>query len=251
MTRVRLWAACLAAAGALHLGAAAAALVLFAPDAGDLDYGADAIEIALETTAPREEANDLPPGPRSDDQAASAAAAPSQAQPSEAPKIVETAADQAELQSAADTPKRNEPREAAVRNESVAALASPAAEAAAPPPSEAAMEAPRAAAPQIGDSLAAQRARATWVRKLLAHLERNKRYPAHVRRAGETKIAFALDARGHVLSARVVASSGSPELDEAALAMMKRADPTPPPPVGSQPEALAFQLPVVFRLQGR
>lgn len=251
MTRVRLWASCLAAAGALHVGAAAAAFVLFAPDPGDFDYGADAIEIALETAAPREDADDLPPGPLSEDSAASAAAAPSETQSPEAPKIVEAISDQAELQSAVETPKKTEPQDAAVKNESVAAIDSPAAEAAAPPASETAVEAPRATAPQIGDSLAAERARATWVRKLLAHLERNKRYPAHVRRAGETKIAFALDARGHVLSARVVASSGTPELDEAALAMMRRADPTPPPPMRAGTETLTFQLPVVFRLQGR
>ena len=249
MKSARLWIGALASALAMHGAAAGAAFMLLTTSDGDLDYGADVVEISLETTPPRADAQDLPPGPAADESAASAAAAPQEAQAAETPKIVETPSEDADLRQSRPAPQEAR-REAPPDASSAAASASVASEAAAPPPIDNAVEAPRAAAPQIGDSLAAARARALWVKKLVAHLERNKRFPAGVRLSGETKIAFALDAQGHVLSASVVASSGEAALDAAALAMMKRADPVPSPPPALAAAALTFELPVVFR-QGR
>jgi protein TonB len=61
------------------------------------------------------------------------------------------------------------------------------------------------------------------------------RYPegaaGHGRTMGE--IVFGVDVSGRLVGQRVVKSSGSPELDLAALAAIRAASPFPPPPTGT------------------
>jgi periplasmic protein TonB len=64
-------------------------------------------------------------------------------------------------------------------------------------------------------------------------------------------VRFALDRTGHVLSASIVRGSGDASFDEAALAMMRRADPVPPPPPRVADEGLTFTMPVIFRVKAR
>ena len=64
-------------------------------------------------------------------------------------------------------------------------------------------------------------------------------------------VSFALDRLGHVLSASIVKGSGDTAFDEAALAMLKRADPVPQPPPLVADEGLSFTLPVIFRVKGK
>jgi protein TonB len=102
------------------------------------------------------------------------------------------------------------------------------ARAAAPP-------APKAAAPQNSRGSAGTMSPATWKSRLMARLERAKRYPSGARRRGEqgtAYVSFALDAQGRVLSAQLARSSGHAELDEEVLALVRRASPLPPPPPG-------------------
>jgi periplasmic protein TonB len=94
--------------------------------------------------------------------------------------------------------------------------------------------------------------RATWQKELVAHLDRHKRYPAERSQKGaEILVSFALDRRGHVLSASIVKGSGDTAFDQAALAMVRRSDPVPPPPPVIADEGLNFTLPVIFRVKGR
>ena len=60
----------------------------------------------------------------------------------------------------------------------------------------------------------------------------------------EVVVSFMLDRVGHVLSSEVVKGSSDPSFDAAALAMVERADPVPPPRVADQ--GLTFTLPVIF-----
>jgi periplasmic protein TonB len=60
-----------------------------------------------------------------------------------------------------------------------------------------------------------------------------------------------LDRMGHVLSTSIVKGSGDPAFDEAALSMVKRSDPVPPPPPLVADEGLSFTLPVVFKVKGK
>jgi protein TonB len=74
---------------------------------------------------------------------------------------------------------------------------------------------------------------ATWKSQVLSILEHNKRYPAEARARGEhgvTRLAFRIDSDGHLLSSRIVAGSGSAALDQETLALVRRAQPFPPPP---------------------
>ena len=86
----------------------------------------------------------------------------------------------------------------------------------------------------------------------MAHLNRNKRYPVGAaRRSAEVSIAFSLDRLGHVVSANIKHSSGDKAFDDAALLMMKRADPVPAPPPALADEGLSFDVPVIFRADRR
>lgn len=85
----------------------------------------------------------------------------------------------------------------------------------------------------------------------LAHLDKHKRYPAGgSRKTVEIMVNFVLDRMGHVVSASIVKGSGDPAFDDAALAMVRRSDPVPPPPPLVADEGLSFTLPVIFRVKG-
>jgi periplasmic protein TonB len=74
---------------------------------------------------------------------------------------------------------------------------------------------------------------ARWSSRVLAHLERRKRYPSSARRRGEEGVAyvqFSIDSGGNVLSAGLARSSGYAALDKEVIAMVRRASPIPAPP---------------------
>lgn len=76
---------------------------------------------------------------------------------------------------------------------------------------------------------------AKWQSRLMAHLERRKRYPSGARSRGEQGTAyvrFRIDDAGNVLSASLARSSGFPELDNEVAEMVRRASPVPAPPPG-------------------
>ncbi|MGV6873853.1 energy transducer TonB family protein, partial [Pseudochelatococcus sp. B33] len=74
---------------------------------------------------------------------------------------------------------------------------------------------------------------ARWQSRLMAHLERRKRYPSGARSRGEQGTAyvrFRIDDSGNVLSASLARSSGYPELDAEVVELVSRASPVPAPP---------------------
>jgi protein TonB len=74
---------------------------------------------------------------------------------------------------------------------------------------------------------------ARWQSRLMAHLERRKRYPAGAKSRHEEGIVyvrFRIDETGKVLSASLARSSGFPELDDEVLSLVQRASPVPAPP---------------------
>jgi protein TonB len=91
-----------------------------------------------------------------------------------------------------------------------------------------------------------------WQSALAAHLERFKRYPAAARAHGEqgiVQVAFSIDRDGWVRQSRLVKSSGSPELDQEALAMLIRSQPVPAPPERVSASELSFTIPVQFQIR--
>jgi TonB family protein len=249
-----IWAPAAVGALALHLACVGLVYANLPVEESD-DLGAPAFEVGLDLLSPRTEATDLPPGPESD----ASDASPAQVQHTE--KVEETALPQ-EKPHEADEPDRivaeTAPRNPTEEEQRVAAIEtnasaeSAATEATAPAPIEGAREAPVATAPAPGTGASPQRVRLTWQKKLMAHLERFKRYPATgVPRSARIEVGFTLDRLGHVVSATVRQGSGDPAFDQAALSMLRRADPVPPPPPLVADEGLNFTLPVVYRVKGK
>ena len=251
----RLWILAAVGALALHVGGGALAVVHLQTDDLDDSLGAPAIEIGLELMSPRLEASDLPPGPDTDASLASPALAEQKAElkDTELPKDVPTEADDPDrvvTPSDSNKPKEEDSKIAAVQTN--ASTESVAAEATATPSSEAIRQGPRSIAPAQGIGESARRARLTWQKELMAHLEKHKRYPAErTQKSAEILVGFALDRMGHVLSTSIVKGSGDRAFDEAALAMVRHADPVPQPPPLVADEGLNFTLPVIFKVKGK
>jgi protein TonB len=89
---------------------------------------------------------------------------------------------------------------------------------------------------------------------LLAWIERHKRYPRNALRRrieGRPFLEILLDRSGRLLEYRLTASSHHAELDEAALAMVQRADPFPAVPEDHGEQTFRFQFGVDFNIDGR
>jgi protein TonB len=247
---VSMWTVAALGAVAIHLGCVALALAFVVSDPGD-ELGAPAVEIGIELVAPHADTPDLPPGP--DVEASIAAPATvDQTQAAELTDLpravpVETE-DPDRLVSPVETekPKKDDPSTPAVPT--VTSVESAAVEATAPPSSEMVEESTRSITPVQGIGASAQRARATWQKELIAHFNRHKRYPANrAGQAAEILVSFELDEAGRVLSASIVRGSGDASFDDAAVAMIRRSDPVPTPPVVVVQDGLSFTLPVFFR----
>lgn len=94
-------------------------------------------------------------------------------------------------------------------------------------------EAPRAGGAAAGGG---GQADADWRARVIAHLMRLKRYPPAAKRRGDVGrvvIVLTIDPAGNVTGVRLKASSGSEILDQAALALARRASPLPAPPPGA------------------
>jgi periplasmic protein TonB len=92
----------------------------------------------------------------------------------------------------------------------------------------------------------------TWKTQVVALLERNKRYPESAqsrRQQGVAQVFFSLDRQGRVIDSRVVRSSGASALDEEALALLRRAQPFPPPPSELPGQRVDLTVPIRFNLK--
>jgi TonB family protein len=251
----RLWLFAGVAALALHLGGAALAVAHLKNVDDDDSLGAPAIEIGLELASTKSEQTDLPPGPESDASVASPALSEQKAEVKETdlPKDTpteETEADRIVTPNDVKKPVEEEAKVAKV--ETQASQESVAAEATAAPTLDNAPKAERSVAPAVGTGEAVRRARVTWQKELMAHLDRHKRYPSdRVAKGAEITVGFVLDRMGHVLSASIVKGSGDAAFDEAALSMIHRSDPVPQPPPLVADEGLNFTLPVIFKIKSK
>ena len=91
-----------------------------------------------------------------------------------------------------------------------------------------------------------------WQVTVNTRLNQFKRYPRQARTRGHqgtVKVAFVLDSQGHVVSAKVVKSSGSPILDQETLDLLQRAQPFPVPPNGSSETDLFLEVPISYALR--
>jgi protein TonB len=109
------------------------------------------------------------------------------------------------------------------------------------------------AAPEEGPQLPKNSRRVeAWQLQVVKLLERNKRYPpaAQVRREqGVARLFFSLDRQGRLIESRVLHSSGAARLDEEALALVRRAQPFPPPPPELTGDRVGLTVPIRFNLK--
>lgn len=92
----------------------------------------------------------------------------------------------------------------------------------------------------------------TWQSLLLQRLEEFKRYPPLAQEDDEQGVAylrFTMDRNGKVLSASIAKSSGYDDLDQEALALIRRAQPLPKPPPEVPGDTITLTVPVRFYLQ--
>jgi TonB family protein len=90
--------------------------------------------------------------------------------------------------------------------------------------------------------------RAFWIRQVVTRIEGQMPRLEHAPKQSLTShVSFVVARDGRLVSAEIGASSGDPQFDQRALAMVRGAQPFPamPPAIGE--ETLAFSLPVRFR----
>jgi protein TonB len=246
----RLWVLAALAALALHLGGAALAIAHLPTDDGDDGLGAIGAEYAVEMASPKVPDDNLPPGPDTDPSQASPQLAEQKAEvkETELPKDRPTDAedpDRIVTPNDSKKPREDDPKVAAVQTQ--ASEEAPAQEATSRQTlDEKAPEAEKAKAPSIGIGKDKLRLTADWGRKISAYFELHKRYPKDKSKSTKVKVSLVLNRRGNVVSLDVVESSGDTAFDEAAVSMIRRSDPVPPPPAGLTEDQFSFNLDVNF-----
>jgi protein TonB len=92
----------------------------------------------------------------------------------------------------------------------------------------------------------------SWTALLVKHLQQFKSYPSEARARNEQGVvllAVSVGRDGHVLSRRIVQSSGHPDLDAEAMAWIERAQPLPAFPASmTQAEVDDLSIPLRFVL---
>jgi protein TonB len=244
------------------------------PDAPSPAAPADDAATTADTVTPASAANDAAPAPVADDVA--------RPNPAEAPVAVAAAEPAKAVEPAPDDPAAridsSATHVAAVDLEEPADAPAPARK---PPPKPAPKPAPKRApkpapakaksAPAAPASQAETAAQGPWPgnagargvsrdergsanvssyqARLAAHLRRFRAYPAAAADQGlrgTATVTFTVNGSGAVMSARLAGGSGHAILDEAAVAMVKRASPFPPIPPALAQSTMTVTVPVRF-----
>jgi protein TonB len=222
------WAACFIAVLACY-GLTALLLLGSSTEPSDFDAGAPVVMLDLSevVAAPLTARNDVEPAPREP-----------QVQPLPPPPEDHPTPPEPEGEIAAPEPvmsKPEPPKEEAPAEPSVALPAAPSAK----PSSGAEVQTPRQDVVR-------------WQSRLVAHIERFKRYPAEARARGiqgTVQVAFTIDHEGRLLTRRIMRSSGYPSLDQETLEVLARAQPMPRPPDGTPDSQLFLAFPIRFGIK--
>jgi protein TonB len=241
------------AVGALVLHTAVAGFAIHYLRDTTMDLGAPGMIVDVDLASPHRDPIDLPIGLDTTASAASPSVVEQKTivEPTNLPKDAPTETDDPERVVTTNDEKNPDDKDpkitavqAAPSNPSVAA------EETAVPTVQNARELPRSTAPSLGTGTSSVRERVTWEKELAVHFDKFKRYPAErAMQAAQVVVSFVLDRDGHVVSSQVVRGSGDPAFDAAALAMLQRSDPVPPPPPVVADQGLSFTLPVIFHVK--
>jgi len=92
---------------------------------------------------------------------------------------------------------------------------------------------------------------ASYLGNVRLRIEKAKRYPRLARKKGcegKVVVSFQIDDKGKVGEIKLVESCGYPELDEEAIATLRRASPFPSPRL-IEKEKLTLEVPILFKLE--
>jgi protein TonB len=110
------------------------------------------------------------------------------------------------------------------------------------------------AAPSAADVARVSAAKVSWRGILEAHLQKFQKYPRSAQRwniEGTAWLRFRMDRNGRVLSYSIERTSEHDVLDEAALAMIERAQPLPPLPADVPGDSIELIIPANFNIANR
>jgi protein TonB len=110
------------------------------------------------------------------------------------------------------------------------------------------------AAPSAAEVARVSAAKVTWRGILEAHLQKFQKYPRSAQRRnveGTVWLRFRMDRAGKVLSYAIERTSDQEVLDEAALAMIERAQPLPALPDDVPGDSIELIIPAVFNINDR
>ena len=88
-----------------------------------------------------------------------------------------------------------------------------------------------------------------WRKQIVAAIKKHLRYPARAERRGQegtAEVILTIDRQGRLLNSRIVRGSGNAELDEEALAVLKRAEPSFTQPPAGRSDRLELIVDVKF-----
>ncbi|HEY1544572.1 MAG TPA: energy transducer TonB [Xanthobacteraceae bacterium] len=228
-SELRLWAASSVVVLALHAAGATALLTWHEPNSFGVPSDAIAVDLAP-YSPPSDTVDDITPGPKQEEET-----------PQPPPKQEKV---EEKLEEKIDVPPSPTPAVAPLPppepvdpkpSEPTPALVPPAPATTAPPR-------PHASKAQVE----------SWYGHIVTQIERNKSYPPAARAHGQkgvVDLAFSIDREGHVISGRIVKSSGYVALDQETLATLRRAQPFPLPPTGLDGEKFDFAVPVKFNIR--
>ncbi|WP_342249172.1 energy transducer TonB [Sphingomonas sp. OTU376] len=241
----RPWPVALLASATVHAAVIAAMMVQWAGRAPSQAQppAAMVVDLAVMPSSPQVPPNELPPGPQQQE----AAATP---RPVEKLKFDPPPQTDPTLKPDFAVPPKDKPDP--VPTQSVAKVEARATTA--PQSSEAPVKA-NSAAPVEGSNVAPPSdAEQAWEGRILAKLERNKRYPSEAQRAGQQDTVFlrlAIDRRGRLVDAALRRSAGYSALDSETLALARRAGPYPVPPASMTGDTVVLVVPVEFYIKKR
>ena len=247
------WAVCGAFVVCMHGAVAAAMIHWHADDDLALPTAALVIDLSPFPVSPPESNTELPPGPE-------------QVEAEASPQVpVEEVKEQVEERIETAHAQEVQPEVEAAVNPEVALEAKPPEQQQVQTPQELQMPAPETTAPQATQFALADLAAApvqgapsqeisnaipTWRNEVVAKLERNKRFPpGSETNRGTAQVDFSIDRQGRVTVSSIITSSGSAALDRAALDMIVRSQPFPPPPAALRGAEVRLTVPVRFNMR--
>ncbi len=237
---VRLWSASAGAVVLIH-AAAVAALILHVQWRHDFipPPAAMAVQLAVLPAAPQIPETDIRPGPRQVESRVATKPRPVRVEPKfEPPPQIKTAVADVVVKK----PEEAQPRQ-------LITDATPAPDTTAPAAAQVKPAADLLAPAPGPTSNTHSTAEQTWEAKVLAQLERYKRYPPEAQREHQEDtvyLHFSLDRRGHVLESHIERSSGYGLLDSEVLTLIQRAAPLPKPPKEVPGDPIQLTVPVEF-----